>query len=340
MTQNKLVGKILLLLLMLPLYLHCYIFVFTDMGDVFRSHDGQNYSLVSNTGFNDNISLLFTGEAQGYMLTQSGIILETQDSAESWHVVSSIPATDAIDLIKTQGNYYVLTSSGDVYRGLSVTALVLSSSISGSDLISLAADSTYLYALARSGDVWRKPASGSWILVGSTGSMDMVGMDVHGDTLFAVNYYGDVFRSLNDGVTWQMFATVSQVGVVDIMVTQDGLVLILFDTGEVMEETSKGWQYLGTVSQVGVKGFAASGSPTVVGDTIPGIRRLMVYPVVTSRYLRVESGRGRVEIYSSSGRLEKSLFKSSGEVEVDINNLGSGVHFVRMGRDVVRIVKF
>ena len=328
------------IIFLLPLYLHAYIYIFTDMGDVFRSQDGENYSLVSNTGFNDNISLLFISETQGYMLTRGGIILKTQDRAESWQVVSSIPAGDAVDLLNASGNFYVLTASGDVYKGSSVTALTLSSSISGTDFVSLAFDGTYLYALGSSGDVLRKPTNGSWNLVGSTGSMNMVGIDVHGDTLFTVNYYGDVFRSLDDGVTWQMFATVSQVGVADIMVTEDGLVLIVFDTGEVMEETSKGWQYLGTVLQVGVKGIAASGVPTVIGDTIPGMRRFMVYPVVTSRYLRVESGEGRVKIYSADGRLEKSLFKRSGEIEIDIGDIASGVHFVRMGRDVVRIVKF
>ncbi len=329
-----------ILTFLLPLYLNAYVYIFTDMGDVFRSQDGENYSLVSNTGFNDNISLLFISETQGYMLTRNGIILKTQDRAESWQVISSIPAGDAVDFLNAAGNFYVLTASGDVYKGPSINALTLSSSISGTGFVSLAFDGTYLYALGSSGDVWREPTNGSWNLVGSTGSMDMAGIGVHGDTLFAVNYYGDVFRSMNNGVTWQMCATVSQMGVVDIMVTEDGLVLIVFDTGEVMEETSKGWQYLGTVSQVGVKGIAASGVPTVIGDTIPGMRRFMVYPVVTSRYLRVESGEGMVEIYSIDGRLERSLFKRSGEIEIDIGNLASGVHFVRMGQDVVRIVKF
>ena len=327
------------LIFLLPLYLHAYIYIFTDMGDVFRSQDGENYSLVSNTGFNDNISLLFISETQGYMLTQSGIILKTQDRAVSWQVVSSIPAGDAVDLLNASGNFYVLTASGDVYKGTEISALTLWSSISGEDLVSLAYDGTYLYALGRSGDVWRK-LSGSWELVGSTGSMEMAGMDVHGDTLIAVNYYGDIFRSLDNGVTWQMYGAVSQVGVEDIKVTEDGLELIVFDTGEVMEETSKGWQYMGSVSQVGVRGIGASGVPTVIGDTVPGMRGFRVYPVVASGYLMVESGEGRVEIYSGDGRLELSMYKGEGEAVIDIRTLNSGVHFVRMGSDVVRIVKF
>ena len=317
-----------------------YLYMFTNMGDVFRTQDGQSFSLISNTGYDDMVASTFVSQTQGYMLTRSGIILRTQDAGEHWQAISSISVSDAVDIIYANSNFYVLTESGDLYRGSGVESLNLTSSIGGNGFVSLANDGTYMYALTESGDVWRKGNSGSWNLVGSTGSTRMIALDALSDTLFAVNYYGDIMKSLDSGVSWQMSETVSQVGVTDMMVTEDSMVLICFDTGELMRRTStKGWNFAGTASQVGVRGLAASGVPTMVGSGF-NFPEFIVRPVVTRGVIRMQSQPGEVRIYSIDGKLQMKFKKPAGEMAIDISFLKSGIYFLRIADKAARIVKF
>jgi hypothetical protein len=151
------------------------------------------------------------------------------------------------------------------------------------------------------------------MLVGSTGSMDMVAIDVKVDTLYAVNYSGDIFRSVDNGVSWQVVETVSQVGVADFYVTADRLMLICFETGELMRRVGKGWQYTGTASQIGVVGMSSSGVPTLIGDTTHvGLGVVRVYPLVTRGVVNIESGECEVRIYGIDGRMRVRFWKDKG----------------------------
>ncbi len=316
--------------------------MFTDMGDVFRTSDGMNFTLVSNTGFNDGIELVFVNDTLGYMLTSSGDILRTIDNGENWEMVSSISADDAVDMICEGANFYVLTRSGELYSGNHVGSLSLISSINGNDFVSLTHSENFLFAMTVSGDIWRSSDTHSWLLVGSTGSTEMVSIIAVGDTILAVNRYGDLFISTDNGETWVMTETVSQDGVVDLHLSHDGMVFLGFNTGELMKRNNGGWQYLGSASQVGVTGISTSGPLTLISDT-SGTRPsnfLKVEPSITMGILRISSGKGEVCIYSMDGRIMRRIKKTTGEIEVDIHELSSGIYFVKMEDEVVRIIKF
>ncbi len=337
---NRLRNCWIALLVFLPFSLWSYIYLFTDMGDVFRTSDGVNFSLVSNIGDNTGVSLIFINDNLGYMLESNGRILRTVDRGESWEAVTALPTDDAVDIANRGGYYYVLTRSGDLYRGEDITSLSLLTSLNGDDFVGLAYDGSYIFALTVSGDVWRSEDGESWVLVGSTGSADMVAIEVKGDTVYAVDRYGDVFRSVDGGEDWVMVGTVSQFGVADLHVSADGMMFLCFDTGELMKMGDNGWQYLGTAGQVGVVGMSTSGPVTLVGDTCGvGIGHLRVEPLVTTGVLKILSEAGEVWIYSLDGRVVKRVRKGAGEIEVDMRGVGAGIYFVRFRAEVVRVVK-
>ena len=331
----------IVLMLLIPVALYSYVYMFTDLGDVFRTQDGENFNLISNMGHSDGVSLVFVNDMQGYLITGSGMIVRTVDNGISWHDVASIPANDVVEMLHIGGNFYVMTASGDFYRGDNVNLLELVSSAGGSDFVSITGDGVYLYGLTASGDVWRSVGGDAWILVGSTGSMEMVAIDVNEDTLYAVNYSGDVFRSVDNGVRWQVVETVSQVGVADFYVTVDSLMLICFETGELMRRTGNGWQYTGTASQVGVVGISSSGVPTLIGDTTNvGMGAVCVYPLITRGLVNIESGASEVKIYGMDGRLIIRFWKSDGVKKFDVGYLRQGLYLIEVVNHRFRLIKY
>ena len=319
------------------------IFMFTEMGDVFRSDDGGvSFDLVSNAGFNDGVAIAFVNDTLGYLLTESGTILKTANSGVSWTPVAALPATDAQDIIFDGTNFFVLSRSGDVYRGSEPSALTLVGAIPANDLVSLAHNGSALYALSSSGDVSRSnDDGGSWLLVGSTGSTEMVAIAIMGDSLFALNSLGDIFTSSNSGSTWQLTSTVSQVGAVDLDATTNNILLVCFDTGELMQRSGKGWQYTGTASQVGVRGLGLSGGTTAIEDSDDvGVgERFVVQTVIYNGMLKLNSPAGEVRMYSTDGRVVRDIIKGEGEATIDISELSQGIYFVRQGLGTAKIAK-
>ncbi len=319
------------------------IFMFTGMCDVFRSEDGGvSFDLISNAGFNDGVAMAFVNDTLGYLLTESGTILKTANSGGSWTPVVALPANDAHDIIFDGTNFFVLTRSGDVYRGSEPTALTLVSSIPANDMVSLAHNGSAVYALSSSGDVWRSGDDGvSWLLVGSTGLAEMVAIAVMGDSLFGLNSFGDIFTSSNSGNSWQLTSTVSQIGAVGLEAATNNILLVCFDTGELMQRSGKGWQYTGTASQVGVRGLGLSGGTTAIEDSddVSLGERFVVQSVIYNGMLRLNSPSGVVRLYSTDGRVVREVGKGEGEATINIRDLSQGVYFVRQGSRTAKIAK-
>jgi len=326
--------------LFIPAGLFSYIYMFTDMGDVFRTGDGAVYELISNTGQTDGVSLVFRTDNEAYMLTGSGLILRTGDGCVSWQVVSSLPVSDAVDMGYSGGLYFVVTSSGDVYRGSDVTSMSPVSSIGASGVVSLAGDGSYLYVLDSCGDVWRSSDNGlSWEHVGTTGMVGMVAIESGVRSLYAMDNAGDLFESSDNGVTWSMVSTVSQVGVVDMDVTSEGYTLVVLGTGELVKRVGKGWQYMGTASQVGVQGIGVTPTATFVGGGGGREERFRIYGNVIREVLRLESGAGVVEILNAAGERVRVVRKGAGYMEVGVQGLSPGIYFVRGFGRVYRVIK-
>ncbi len=319
-----------LALIALPLNLYSYVYLYTRMGDVFRSTDGKNFELVSNTGYTDGVSLLFEDDTLGYYLTRSGVILETNNRGEAWQRANALSLNDSVELIKGDTAFYLLTESGDFYRGNDVNSLTLVSNIGNGRFVSLTRDIQYLYALTESGEIYRSQNGDLWQLSGEAGSMGMVAIDALIDTLFAINYFGDLFKSVDHGHTWTMVSTISQMGTIDMMVTEDLLILATLETGEIIKRSGENWEWIGTASQSGVQGISTSGTTTFVDDRNKDSSkiRFRILRNIVRDILEVVSEKGKITIYTADGAIVKQMVKDRGYMAIDVSRLKSGIYFV------------
>ena len=312
------------------------IYVLTGRGDVFRSDDfGINFSLVSNTGYQNDIDMYFNNDTLGFLLTEKGIIMKTTDTGRTWTAVSSLPVSDARSITASGNKYYVLTRSGDLYRGDSANNMTPFASIGANDMVDIVGLGSELYALTSSGDVYRSNDMGStWTLRGNTGSLDMKSLVMIPDTLYAINSTGDLYRSIDSARTWVAISTVSDVGVVDMTNDVSHNLYVVLDAGDVAKSsTGKSWGFSGTASQVGVTAIATPTQPPLSADEDRGIKLpFRVYPNFTSDFFMLEADsfllNKKVRLLDLNGRIIERRILDNSRITFDMRKYKDGSYII------------
>ena len=333
--------------------LEAYLDVFTSTGDLFRTTNGTAWQHVASFGYSDGAAYVIADNGTGYFLTQSGLILRSQDQGHTWTPLVNYSVSDAVDLLRdsVNGYWFLLTASGDLYRGTDVQSMTPVANVGGTDCVGLVrerggAASTGLVVVTRTGDVFRSTNHGtSWQRVGNVGMSDVVDLAADLDTLQVLTETGDLWRSTDHGASWTLWATVSQVGTRALLADRSGYLFLVDQTGALARFLSGSWTWLGTANQVFVQGMAAGGSPTLVqedGSETPTQWRLFPNPSRGLFYLMAPANQipETFEVWDALGRkITRGRITTQPPV-LDLRSLAPGVYWVRCGPQRFRVVKY
>ncbi len=345
--------KILLGVALGALPLRAEVEVFTNRGDLFRTSDGVQWQWVANMGLSDGVAYTVGPGGTRYLLSRSGIVLRSQDQGATWTRVAAYPTSDAVAFLYDSANGYtfLLSASGDLYRGSQPQSLQLVANLGGSDFVDLARErrssgSADLVVIGRHGDVYRSADHGSsWQRVGSVGASDVVALAAETDTLVALTHTGDLWRSVDRGASWLLWSTVSQVGAVDLLADRQGYLFVITETGALARFLSGTWQWVGTASQVFVQGMAAMGTPTLTEEGTgeePSQVRLFPNPSHGLFYLAgvADSLPHTFEVVDVAGRrVFQGALSPQSPALLDLRALPPGVYWVVWGPWRFRAVK-
>lgn len=331
-----------------------YLDLFTSGGDIYRTTDGSTWQLVANAGYADGTAYLVLQGDTSFFLTQSGLLLRSTDQGNSWTPIASYPVSDAVDLIyhESNGYYFLLTQSGDLYRGTQVTNLNLISNLGGTGFVKIVPErlsgggTPYHYAVTSSGDLYRSTDNGSsWSRISNVGFPNIVALTTQQDTLQVLTYDGNLLRSTNRGASWTLWSTISQVGAASLVADKEGILFLCLETGELAWYRNGSWHWLGTPSQTGVLGMATSGPPTIryEGDTTHPVDIWKVYPNPGRGLFRLaipaEYQDKRFTLHGPDGRLIRIQRLLDTNPLLDLRHLPSGTYFLRIGDHTLKVVK-
>ncbi len=347
-------SSILFLPILFATHASAYLDLFTNMGEIYRTSSGSSWQLIANVGYTNGVSYKAVQGNVSYFLTENGIILRSTDNGHSWTGISAYPVSDAVDLLYSaiEGKYFLLTQSGDLYRGGQINSMSLVANLGGNGLIAIVQEKRsgggigFYFAVTQMGDVYRSQDGGStWSLVGNVGTTDVVALTAQTDTLQVMTHEGDLYRSTDRGATWTLWSTVSQVGAVALAADQNDVLFLALETGEVAEYTSGAWHWIGTISQVGVRGITTSvGSPTLGNEgESHEIERLQVMPNPTTHRVWVLVPpwmEGKLwQLLSLEGRFLQGGILGGGRESLDLENLRAGVYLLKVGPWTTKVVK-
>lgn len=350
----KLNCHILIFLFLFSFPLFSYLDLFTNMGDIFRTTNGSTWQLVANTGYSDGASYIAVTNDTSYFLTATGIVLRSVDMGITWTPVASYSTSDAIDLIynPSDGYYFMLTQSGDLYRGTSITTMNLLVNLGATGFVGIVRErlstpgTAYYIAVTQDGDVYRSTDHGAtWTRIANISVSDIVALTANVDTLHVLTYTGDLLRSVDRGLTWTAWSTISQVGAISLVADNQGILFLSLETGELAWFRSGSWHWLGTPSQSGVTGMVTSGTPTLTGEQGNGevSQRIILYPnpgsglfwLIAPQYIIGK----RYEIYNRVGaRLTEGKILAT-RMMLNLRSRSNGVYIFRAGNTTIKFVK-
>ncbi len=340
--------RVLALLTALAVPLQAYLDVFTSTGDLLRTYTGTTWQRVANLGYSNGVAYVITPAGDAYFLTQHGRILRSQDQGHTWTALVNLSVTDAVDLLQdsSQGNWFLLTASGDVYRGTAVQNLTLLANVGGRNCVALVEErgsSSALVVVTRQGDVYRSTTHGTaWQRVGNVGMANIVDLTADVDTLQVLTETGDLWRSTDHGATWTLWSTVSQVGSRALLADQAGYLFLVDQTGALARYLGGAWNWIGTAGQVFVQGMAASGIPTLVEeDSSTAVQEWRLFPNPSPGFffLRAPFYPVKFQVFDVRGRRVTRGTVWGSKSRIDLHWLPAGVYWVQCGFQQLRWVR-
>lgn len=151
------------------------ILALTETGTLYRSTNGG----VSFSGFaaltgSNWVSLTRGPQGRLFAVTRTGEIFRSTDQGATWIPIAALTVSNAVSIQRTGLNLFVLTETGEVYRGGETGSWLPVGAITASNMSALVSSGSTILAAARSGEVYQSTTGASWTPVGAVNQLNVV----------------------------------------------------------------------------------------------------------------------------------------------------------------------